>query len=359
MKGTFAPVGAPIVHTISTTLDKTPKGVQKQAKTVSKVNEDKSEKTQIYKRAKRKTIAKKLAPKLSLAAEHVGDLKMKKAYWNTYYCMDAVIKTDSVLSSSYCRNRWCPLCSAIRTSHYIRRYVPIIKDWTDAHLVTLTVPNCKDYELADEIETMYKTFTQIKDMIKKRHRRNPQSNKKLVGLRKLEVTYNAKRNDYHPHYHFITENLETADALESEWLKRYKGVSAKAQDVRRITDIESGSKEIFKYFTKVIHDVKTTGGKTKKEIHAFALHNIFKAIRGRRIFQSFGFKSNPPEFNIVINDGDSELIGLSDGVYVFVENDWVNVETGEVLSGYQAPDGLEKILRENIIVYKPKRLENG
>jgi len=359
MKGTFTPPGAPILDTISTTLDRTRKGVQKSAKTVSKVKTDQAEKTQIYKRAKRKTIAKKLAPKLSLAAEHVGDIKMKKAYWNTYYCMDAVIKTGDVLSSSYCRNRWCPLCSAIRTAHYIQRYIPIIKHWEDAHLVTLTVPNCKDYELADEIEKMYKTFTQIKDMIKKRHRRNPQSNKKLVGLRKLEVTYNARRNDYHPHYHFITENLETADALESEWLKRYDGVSAKAQDVRRIDDIESGSKEVFKYFTKVIHDVKTTGGKTIKEIHAFALHNIFAAIRGRRIFQSFGFKSDPPEFNIVVDDGDSELSGLSDGVYIFVENDWVNVETGEVISGYQAPERLMEILTNNIIVYRPKRLENG
>ena len=62
--------------------------------------------------------------------------------------------------------------------------------------LTLTAPSVSGERLRDEIDdyaASFKRFAKLKEF-----------EKMNVGyIRKLEITYNKKRNDYHPHYHIL------------------------------------------------------------------------------------------------------------------------------------------------------------
>jgi hypothetical protein len=72
--------------------------------------------------------------------------------------------------------------------------------------------------------------------------------------------------------------------LRDNWLKAFPNANIKAQDVQK-ADANS-LKEIFKYFTKI-----TADNKNEPTITLPALDAIFAAVKGRRVFQSFGFKT--------------------------------------------------------------------
>ena len=62
--------------------------------------------------------------------------------------------------------------------------------------VTLTAPNVKGENLKDEITKYNKSFKKLVERI--------EIAKISKGyIRKLEVTYNKERDDYHPHFHCI------------------------------------------------------------------------------------------------------------------------------------------------------------
>ena len=112
--------------------------------------------------------------------------------------------------ANFCRLRLCPMCGWRRS---LKLFAQVSKI-TDAILedkkarfifVTLTVENVKGEDLRDTIHRMNNGFKYlVQDKIgisaSKVFREN------LLGYMKaIEVTYNAKRNDFHPHIHCIFE----------------------------------------------------------------------------------------------------------------------------------------------------------
>jgi len=105
-------------------------------------------------------------------------------------------------------------------------------------------------------------------------------------LRKLECTYNAEREDYHPHFHIAVDGRLQANAMLRRWLDLHPEASPQAQDVR---PCDTGAlKELFKYFTKII--TKRPGISSHAVPSALALDVIFSAMRGRRVYQPMGFR---------------------------------------------------------------------
>ena len=146
---------------------------------------------------------------------------------------------------------------------------------------------------------MQDTLGQIHAKLKKQYQRNKRE--KVMGLRKLECTYNPTRNDYHPHYHLIIKGKRNAEDFLNEWLSRVPKTSYKAQDLRPADN--KSSKELFKYFTKVVTTVKDKKGEVKdRKIYADAMDVIFNDIKGKRTFQNFGFKAP----KVISEDLDTE-----------------------------------------------------
>lgn len=113
--------------------------------------------------------------------------------------------------ANFCRYRICPMCAWRRSLKMFAQVSAI----TDAILrdkpnirflfLTLTVKNFKGENLRETIKKMNEGFRRI---VKNtgHYKASKKLRKNLLGyLKAIEVTYNEKRDDYHPHFHIILE----------------------------------------------------------------------------------------------------------------------------------------------------------
>ena len=182
---------------------------------------------------------------------------------------DVTLEKRKLMQANSCKNRFCPICAYRKArkdglKHMIMmKKLKIDKKYSFIFL-TLTAPNVPGEELEKEIKdyvSSFKRLTKLKEF--------QAINKGYI--RKLEVTYNADRDDYHPHYHIllcVNKNYFTSrDYIkQKKWLemwqlaKRDNNISV--VDVRRVKDSEEDNVylEISKYTAKdsdYIHNKKT------------------------------------------------------------------------------------------------------
>ena len=287
-----------------------------------------------------------LTEAMAVGLANLPNSKLTKSYWNTFYCSSVLQKKGDSLTGKYCKNRWCLVCCRIRSAQLIKQYLPVIKSWPEKQLVTLTVPNCTEDDLPATIESMKAGFDLIRRRIAQQHRRKLRA-APLVALRKLEATHNPDRNDYHPHFHLIVPDLASANELRESWLLQFPSAQWKGQDVRPAND--SAAMELFKYFTKLV----TTQSK-ERFIRLAPLNVIFESIAGQRTFQAFNVPSTK-----VVDDEEAAQLGAElatesdiDAVFQWVQSqaDWIDKESGEMLTNYK-PSAPFRAFVENKIIY--------
>jgi hypothetical protein len=209
-------------------------------------------------------------------------------------------------------------------------YVHQLTKLESIQFVTLTLPNVKDVDLLYTIEYMNKVWFQIRQILKHR-------GYKLSGIRKLEITYNAISDTYHPHYHIIVN--DKGIQIIQEWIKRIQTANINAQDCRQAD--KNSLNEIFKYTTKII-DRK----KNNLTVYADALNTIMLSLRNKRSIQTFGIIKQVAE-DIDENELNAQVYDVP--VYDFmqwhwVKNDWVN-KSIQPLTGYTPPEDLKFIYK--------------
>ncbi|QMU30580.1 protein rep [Adhaeribacter radiodurans] len=131
---------------------------------------------------------------------------LKDKYWDTFHCSHRIIVSGTEAKSKFCKNRWCLICNRIRTAQLIQKYGLTLDSWKEKVFLTLTVKNCTAEKLKDTLDKMHKYFTEIKDSERK-------AGRNLIGIRKLEITYNRTENTYHPHFHFVLESGLSAESI--------------------------------------------------------------------------------------------------------------------------------------------------
>lgn len=248
-------------------------------------------------KCKNKTITDALLYKLIEIAKQDGRDEIVKSLWNTWHCQNKVYTHEGKLYfGKYCKNRFCRNCLGIRKAELINKYHPVLKNWTDAHFVTITVKSCSKKMLPVMLRKCLQGLNRIIDKYEKRAARG--KGKKLMGIRSLESNFNPYRRWYNPHLHLIVPDRETAEILVNEWLalwtykdKRKKPLAnRKGQKMEKVWGIDTALIEVIKYGTKVFTDPE---GKEKPKgivkIYARAFYNIIVAMKGLRLFGSFGF----------------------------------------------------------------------
>lgn len=256
-----------------------------------------------------------------------GD-EIRSSYWSSYHCAGVLEQKGQKLQGRYCNQRWCLVCSRIRTAKLINKYGKHFNRMEQPYFVTLTAPTIAGTDLSGRIKAMAKDWKNIQDVMKKR-------GTPLVGVRKIECTYNPETDKYHPHFHALIEGGYEAEVLREEWLKRNPTASDKAQDVREAD--ENTLLEVFKYTAKHC-------SKGKRTMNPEALHTIYKALRGVRTFQSLG------GFGTAEIADEEEEIKLYSQSYDFLKDeqkqwiwegcDWKS--RGEALTGYEPSEAIEK-----------------
>ena len=284
----------------------------------------------LWKRAKRKAWTEAVVEGLAALGTATP---LRYAYQSTLSCGSLVKQEDGKLSARYCRQRWCRVCNSIRSAKLFAAYAPALAGWTDAYFVTLTCPNVPAPKLLAEVALLTKAMPAIaKDMART-------DRLTLTSLRKLEVTYNPTRKDFHPHFHLVVKGKVEAEALVSRWLKYFPAANVCAQKVIACAG-DGVAAELFKYLTK---DTVTVDGK-ERAIPSRALDTIYKAVKRRRTIQPTGDLKAVKVEAVEDADGDLALDASTTAPsrrtepclwsWVSSLTDWVDYDTGEVLAGY-------------------------
>lgn len=291
----------------------------------------------LQKKAKKKYLSKGIAYHLY----YETDSPLRKSYQNSMYCADILAPNPSQtkLTSKYCKNRWCPLCSSIRIAMLINGYGPQLKELNEPYFVTLTAPTVPAEELPERIALFGKSFRQIVDNYRARKMG-------MKGIRKAECTVRPG-GLYHYHFHVIIDGKTNAEFLVKRWLEIVPGALPQSQDLRPAN--EGSFIELFKYFTKLVAKDKRTG--VREIVNYQRLDIIFQALRGKRTFQPFGGMKAVSE-DIVEEELEANILISADSIFKWITDDWVNLETGECLTGFKPSDSLKRLIDEDEVFYK-------
>ncbi len=296
-------------------------------------------KKNLEKRARAKFITNIVASPLSKLRS-----PLEKAYKLTERCSGELTETPGKLTGLYCGCRWCLVCSRIRTARLITGYMPSIQAMAEKWFLTLSRPNVVGAQLEAEIKYYLRSASLIQ-----RHLRE-KLGLDYSSLRKIECTYNEEVNTYHPHFHFIFDSQEAAQAFLDEWLSRNPTAKLdKGNQLKRADD--NSVLELFKYFTKVVSKSKskTANGTQSSDyrIHLQALDTMFVAMRAVRTFQPCGVVksvSEEVEPEQALESGRAEV-----NHWKWLKYDWVNIDTAQALTGYLPAPGIQDIA--NHLVY--------
>jgi len=313
--------------------------------------------TEEEREAARKTMRKRARAKYLTEdlLEELEGMESPIPYGRARSCCSVVKQEDGELTTNYCRCRWCLVCNRIRMGSILNDYHPVLEMWDDeegVYFVTLTTPNVDGENLREQVQEMKKQLRYCRRSIRET---------RGLGFRALEnweVTYSSERQDYNPHVHIAVRGKQQALALREEWLKRWNGASEGGQDVRKWDGTKGGMKELAKYATKMV----APGSEERPPTQA--LDTIFRALYRLNLINPTGFdkqkekeralrwlremetdpdSTSDPEADEQEEDPFQDLErGVpayiqpeEDAIWEWNESDWVNAETGEVLTEHE------------------------
>lgn len=171
---------------------------------------------------------------------------------------DLTLEKKKLHKGNFCKNRFCPMC-AWRQARRDALKIGTVMKWlaTDYEkqfvFVTLTTPNVSAARLPAEIDRFNKAFKKFV------------ARKEILALsegyvRKLELTYNAERRDYNPHFHVIfavnKSYFSSRNYLkQSRWLDIWREVTGDPSitqvHVQKLKDADGkGAAEVAAYAAK-------------------------------------------------------------------------------------------------------------
>jgi len=278
------------------------------------------------KRSRSKFYTQKIAGKLMFL-----DSPLKKQYKRAYYCCNELKQFSNKITAKYCNSRVCNICNRIRTAKLYNGYITQLGSIENLKFGTLTAPNVKKEHLKSEIERYIKDFRFIINS-KLRFYNGRNNPLKWNGIRKIECTYNAFTDTYHPHIHFLGGDY--SEIIINEWLKIRTDAKKQAQDIRKAD--KNSLNELFKYTTKIL--IKSKDQKKTVNVYLHSIDTIMQSLAGKRTFQPYGIIKKVSEE--VEELTAEEFNGLPEYYSIgwrWLKHDWMN-PYGELLTGYMPSD---------------------
>lgn len=237
------------------------------------------------------------------------------------FLSDESKEKHKLIRANFCRDRFCPMCQwrlSVKESYTLSVVLKAIQKEQNYRFIfiTLTAPNVKGNQLDDEIKLFSRSFANL-------IRRVNRKSKIIKGyVRKIEVTYNEDRQDYHPHIHaLLAVNKSYFQGgiylSRQDWLQLWREVTGKTGvdelgrneisqlDIKAVKDLEGAAIEVGKYTVK-----------SMDFLYSQEVFDIFlKVLKGKRLI-SFGgvFKEYRDKFKKGDLDSYKE-IDLTEYVY--------------------------------------------
>ena len=262
---------------------------------------------------------------------------------NTFMMMiaDETLEKKKQHKGNTCKNRFCPICAwkksrkdALALS-VMMAYLKL-EEKKEFIFLTLTAPNVEADELEDEINHYNQSFQRLMQ-------RKEVKNVVKGYVRKLEITYNEERNDYHPHFHVLIvvnksyftdkDYYINRDRWLQLWQQSTKNDLITQVDVRKVRNSKDDRVfEIAKYSVK----------ESDYLINQDVFEVFYKALKGKRLIVYSGlFKEAMTKFKNGDLDEYKEK-DLTKYVYAIMYN-WGGKEYLEFEKRYLTEDELREI----------------
>lgn len=143
-------------------------------------------------------------------------------------CSSPVIVVDDEddqvrISERRCKCRICPLCGKARARAVFIKILGLVSAMDAPKFITLT-PISSNARLSEQI-------IELKESFKRLRRSKDWKERVLGGVYTLEITYNAKRRQWHPHLHLVVDSVYyPQQVLSSGW--RIASCGASIVDIR-------------------------------------------------------------------------------------------------------------------------------
>lgn len=203
---------------------------------------------------------------------------------NTFlsFVADKTLEKQKLHKSNLCKNRFCPVCAwrkARKDALGLSLMMQYIKQKEDKQFIflTLTTPNVTVEHLEDEIKHYNKSFRRLSN------RKHFKSIAKGY-VRKLEITYNKKRDDYNPHFHVliaVNKSYFTDKRYyisQKEWLNLWRDVTG----ISEITQVHV--QKIKQNSNKELYEMAKYSGKDSDYlINQKVFDAFYKSLKGKQI----------------------------------------------------------------------------
>ncbi|HAR7388805.1 TPA: replication protein [Staphylococcus aureus] len=203
---------------------------------------------------------------------------------NTFlsFVTDKTLEKKKLYKSNPCKNRFCPMCAwrkARKDALGLSLMMQYIKQKEDKQFIflTLTTPNVTSDNLESEIKHYNESFRRLSN------RKNFKSIAKGY-VRKLEITYNKKRDDYNPHFHVliaVNKSYFTDKRYyisQKEWLNLWRDVTG----ISEITQVHV--QKIKQNSNKELYEMAKYSGKDSDYlINQKVFDAFYKSLKGKQI----------------------------------------------------------------------------
>ncbi|MGV3245202.1 protein rep [Staphylococcus sp. 11262D007BW] len=216
---------------------------------------------------------------------HIGENQMDLVQdCNTFlsFVADKTLEKQKLYKANSCKNRFCPVCAwrkARKDALGLSLMMQYIKQQEKKEFIflTLTTPNVMSDELENEIKRYNNSFRKL---IKR----------KKVGsvikgyVRKLEITYNKRRDDYNPHFHVliaVNKSYFTDKRYyisQQEWLDLWRDVTG----ISEITQVQV--QKIRQNNNKELYEMAKYSGKDSDYlINQKVFDAFYKSLKGKQV----------------------------------------------------------------------------
>lgn len=216
---------------------------------------------------------------------HIGENQMDLVEdCNTFlsFVADKTLEKQKLYKANSCKNRFCPVCAwrkARKDALGLSLMMQYIKQQEKKEFIflTLTTPNVQNEQLEDEIKHYNKSF---KKMVERKKVKSV-----IKGyVRKLEITYNKKRDDYNPHFHVliaVNKSYFTDKRYyisQQEWLDLWRDVTG----ISEITQVQV--QKIRQNNNKELYEMAKYSGKDSDYlINQKVFDAFYKSLKGKQV----------------------------------------------------------------------------
>uniref|UniRef100_UPI0023DD3034 protein rep n=1 Tax=Staphylococcus aureus TaxID=1280 RepID=UPI0023DD3034 len=203
---------------------------------------------------------------------------------NTFlsFVADKTLEKQKLYKANSCKNRFCPVCAwrkARKDALGLSLMMQYIKQEEKKEFIflTLTTPNVKATKLESEIKRYNQSFRRLTN------RKHFKSIAKGY-VRKLEITYNKKRDDYNPHFHVliaVNKSYFTDKRYyisQQEWLDLWRDVTG----ISEITQVQV--QKIRQNNNKELYEMAKYSGKDSDYlINQKVFDAFYKSLKGKQV----------------------------------------------------------------------------